>query len=248
MQPYPSSKSLGILISLVLYLKSTRKEQRVYILHTTLRIEEPVQNYVNCSACILRLIFKHNMTVLMHYVLDFCVIVTLANFVVCAPSPKSNVTMTQIFNISSTIKYEFIHVKAVGDKPTLLFLHGFPSSLHSWRHQTKHFSNQGYGCLVPNLIGYGNTSSPLNEAEYSSKLIIGHLIALLNNVTSNNSEVFVIGHDWGSQTASRFVLYHPERTIGAILLSVAYGAPGQFNLDAALNQSEAVNGYASIGY
>jgi soluble epoxide hydrolase/lipid-phosphate phosphatase len=188
------------------------------------------------------------MTVLTYSIVYFCVIVTLAKFVVCSSSSLKSNEMTQIIEISSTVKYEFIHIKAMGNKPTILFLHGFPSSFHSWRHQTKYFSEQGYGCLVPNLMGYGNTYSPLNESEYSSKSIVDHLIILLDRVGLGNSTIFVIGHDWGARTASRFVLYHPERTLGAVLLSVAYSPPIRFNLTLALLQSVQANGYASIGY
>ncbi|CAF1579459.1 unnamed protein product [Rotaria sp. Silwood1] len=39
--------------------------------------------------------------------------------------------------------------------PVLLFLHGFPSSFYCWCHQIAYFSKQGYGCLAPNLMGYG---------------------------------------------------------------------------------------------
>ncbi|CAF0992090.1 unnamed protein product [Adineta steineri] len=179
-----------------------------------------------------------------HSILYFCIIIAVAKFFVCASSSIDRIAATQTFTFSS----EFIHIKAIGDKPTLLFLHGFPSSFHSWRHQTKYFSDQGYGCLVPNLMGYGKTSSPANETEYDSKSIVDHLIALLYHVNLGNSKVFVIGHDWGARTASRFVLYHPERTLGAVLLSVAYSPPGQFNLNVVLNQSLLVYNYTSIGY
>ncbi|CAF0989206.1 unnamed protein product, partial [Didymodactylos carnosus] len=188
------------------------------------------------------------MTVLAHYILYFLSCIILAKFIVCSPSSIDRIATTQTFEINSTIKYEFIYTKAVDDKPTLLFLHGFPSSFHSWRHQTKYFSEQGYGCLVPNLMGYGKTYSPLNENEYNSKSMIEHLIALLGHVGLGNSKVFVIGHDWGARTASRFVLYHPEKTLGAVLLSVAYSPPIKFNLTLALQQSLQNNGYESIGY
>lgn len=154
----------------------------------------------------------------------------------------------QIVQISPTVQYELLYIEAKDGKPTLLFLHGFPSSMHSWRHQMKYFSEKGYGCLIPNLLGYGQTYSPLNETEYSSQIIVGHLIMLLDRMKLSNSKVVVIGHDWGARTTSRFVLYHPERTLGVVLLSVAYSPPTRFNLTLALQQSVLVNGYESIGY
>jgi len=40
----------------------------------------------------------------------------------------------------------------------------------------------------------------------------------------------VIGHDWGSFIASRFALWHPDRTLTLVLLSIPYYPPrrGQF--------------------
>ncbi|UJR17502.1 hypothetical protein I4U23_004397 [Adineta vaga] len=178
----------------------------------------------------------------------FAVTIVLIKLVVCLSSSNNNLTATKTIEIRPGITYEYLYVKAINNKPTLLFLHGFPSSYHSWRHQTNYFSQQGYGCLVPNLMGYGKTYSPSNDNEYNSKAMIDHLMILLDRVGLSNSSVFVIGHDWGARTASRFVLYHPERTISAILLSVAYSPPVKFNLSLALQQSLQVNGYESIGY
>ena len=180
--------------------------------------------------------------------MHFCLITILVELVVCLPLSTGIITTAQTIEILPNITYEFIHAKATNGKPTFLFLHGFPSSFHSWRHQTKYFSEKGYGCLVPNLMGYGQTYSPLNATEYSSKTIIEHLIVLLDRVGLGNSSIFVVGHDWGARTASRFVLYHPERTLGAVFLSVAYSPPIQFNLTAVLQQSLTALNYTSIGY
>ena len=188
------------------------------------------------------------MTILSYPIFYFCVIATLAEFGICSPSSTGQSVRIQIVEILPNITYEFMHVKAANGKPTFLFLHGFPSSFHSWRHQTKYFSDKGYGCLVPNLMGYGKTYSPLKETEYSSKAMIEHLIVLLDRVGLGNSTIFVVGHDWGARTASRFVLYHPERTLGAVLLSVAYSPPVKFNLTIALQQSQIAVNYTSIGY
>ena len=178
------------------------------------------------------------MTMLKMFVLYFCLVTILVE----------SDTIPAIVEVLKNINYEFIHVKAVNGKPTFLFIHGFPSSLHSWRHQTKYFSEQGYGCLVPNMMGYGKTYSPANENEFNSRSIVNHMLALLDRVGLSNAKVFVVGHDWGARTASRFVLYHPERTLGAVILSVAYSPPFKFDLTAALQQSLQANGYESIGY
>ncbi|CAF1264558.1 unnamed protein product [Didymodactylos carnosus] len=161
---------------------------------------------------------------------------------------------TQSYEVATNITYEYIYVKASGSgddddnnaRPTLLFLHGFPSSFHCWRHQIEHFSQQGYGCLAPNMMGYGKTYSPLNTDEYRSKSMVEHLVALLNHL--HLGKVFVIGHDWGTRPGSRFVLYHPQQTLGLVLISVGYTPPGIIDLDQALESSKQAFGYETLGY
>jgi soluble epoxide hydrolase / lipid-phosphate phosphatase len=156
----------------------------------------------------------------------------------------------QSYEVATGITYEYIYVKASDDdkisKATFLFLHGFPSSFHCWRHQVKYFSEQGYGCLAPNLMGYGKTYSPLNKDEYKTKSMVEHLVALLDHL--HLDKVVVVGHDWGVRPASRFVLYHPERTLGLVLISVGYRPPVKFDLDQALETSKKAIGYEMLGY
>ncbi|CAF3379454.1 unnamed protein product [Rotaria sp. Silwood2] len=157
---------------------------------------------------------------------------------------------TENYEVATGINYEYFYIKSetngINSKPTLLFLHGFPSSLHVWRHQIEHFSKQGYGCLAMNMMGYGKTYSPLNATEYKAKLMVNHLITLLDYLQID--KVFVIGHDWGTSRASRFVLYHSERTLGLVLISIPYGPPSIFNFNQVLNDSKEACGFEVFGY
>jgi len=155
----------------------------------------------------------------------------------------------QNYEVAPGINSEYIYVKgndSDNSKPTILFLHGFPSSFYSWRHQLEYFSRQGYDAIAPNLMGYGKTYSPLDKDQYKGKSMNEHLIALLNQL--NVSNVIVIGHDWGTRVASRFVLYHPERTLGVVLISGGYSAPAIFDLDRTLETLKNTVGYETLGY
>ncbi|UJR20494.1 hypothetical protein I4U23_023622 [Adineta vaga] len=154
---------------------------------------------------------------------------------------------TQNYEVASGINYEYVYIKANNDsKATLLFLHGFPSSFYCWRHQINYFSKQGYGCLAPNLMGYGKTYSPLDSNEYRTKCMVEHLISLLNHLKLD--KVIVLGHDWGVRPAARFVLYHPERTLGLILFNVGYRKPAQLDLQQTLQSTKKTYGYELFGY
>ena len=66
--------------------------------------------------------------------------------------------------------YNYMHVRASSpNSQTILFLHGFPSSVFHWRHQIKYFSQRGYGVIAPELLGYGKSSKPLDEQAYTGK-------------------------------------------------------------------------------
>ena len=156
----------------------------------------------------------------------------------------------ETYDVDKGVTYEYNYIKANGNgthsKPTFLFLHGFPSSLHIWRHQIEYFSRQGYGCLTPNMMGYGKTYSPLDKNEYKSKAMVNHLISLLDYLQLD--KVFVVGHDWGTDPASRLLLYHPERTLGLVLISIEYGPPAKLDLDQLLAYTKAVCGFEIFGY
>lgn len=51
----------------------------------------------------------------------------------------------------------------------------------------------GYGLIIPDLLGYGGTSKPLNPADYSPSLIAKDLIDLLE--VQHIDKAIAIGHD-----------------------------------------------------
>lgn len=157
-------------------------------------------------------------------------------------------SLTQTFAVAPGINYEYVYRPATGsDMTTFLFLHGFPSSLHSWRHQIDHFNHLGYGCLAPNLLGYGKTYRPSNITEYKTKQMVLHLVMLLSHLMIDRP-VIVVGHDFGTLPATRFALYEPQRVQGLILLNIGYFPPniqrGEANDDVLLG----ILGYDALGY
>lgn len=154
---------------------------------------------------------------------------------------------TQNYEVAAGVNYEYVFIQARdASKPTLLFLHGFPSSFHCWRHQIDHFAKHGYGCVAPNLMGYGKTYSPLDSNAFKTKTMVDHLILLLDHLKVD--KVVVLGHDWGVRPATRFVLYHPERTLGLVLFNVGYTKPAPLNLEHMLQLTKQIFGYELLGY
>ena len=94
--------------------------------------------------------------------------------------------------------YSYVRIQAKDSKPTILLVHGFPSSSFDWRHQISYFSNLGYGILAPDLLGYGQTSKPLEPSSYIGKRIAYELAELLD--VEGLDKAHGVGHDFGSPT------------------------------------------------
>lgn len=61
----------------------------------------------------------------------------------------------------------FYREAGVGNKQTIILLHGFPTSSHMYRNLIPKLSNK-YHVLAPDYPGFGNSSMPsVNEFEYS---------------------------------------------------------------------------------
>lgn len=97
------------------------------------------------------------------------------------------------------------------ENPAIIFLHGFPESHRTWRHQMAHLSDRFY-CIAPDQRGYRGTSKPQDVDAYTADRLTADIFALADAL---GVQQFVIaGHDWG----------------GAIAWSVALnGQPGGFN-------------------
>ena len=63
------------------------------------------------------------------------------------------------------------------DAPVLIFLHGFPESHRTWRHQIAHFSDR-YRCIAPDQRGYRGSSKPREVSEYTPDKLIGDIFLL----------------------------------------------------------------------
>lgn len=95
---------------------------------------------------------------------------------------------------SRGFKYTYYFSAPTPDKPTLLFIHGFPSVALDWHHQIAHFRQKGYGLVVPNQLGYGGSDKPAEIKDYVQDLIAKDMVDILDHEKVAN--VISIGHDW----------------------------------------------------
>jgi len=144
---------------------------------------------------------------------------------------------------SRGFNYRVYHQEGTdSSKPTILLLHGFPSSSYDWRHQIAYFGGRGHAIVAPDLLGYGKTDKPTDVAAYAASKIAQDVYDVLE-VLCIKGPIVAIGHDWylvhlslitqrnshrknrGSKITSRLANIHPERFQAFAFLAVSYAAP-----------------------
>ncbi len=84
------------------------------------------------------------------------------------------------------------------DGEPLIFLHGFPESHRTWRHQLVHLSDR-YRCIAPDQRGYCRSDKPDGVENYTADKLTADIFAL---ATALGIDRFtVVGHDWGGAIA-----------------------------------------------
>lgn len=84
------------------------------------------------------------------------------------------------------------------DAPVLIFLHGFPESHRTWRHQIAHLSAR-FRCIAPDQRGYRGSSAPQDVASYTPDKLIGDVFQLAD--AFGVAQFTIFGHDWGGALA-----------------------------------------------
>jgi soluble epoxide hydrolase / lipid-phosphate phosphatase len=159
----------------------------------------------------------------------------------------SRLPARQAFTTSRNYSYSLISVPAEITNPTLLLLHGWPSHADDWIHQITYLSQRGYGLVVPDLLGYGASSTPTNPSEYKLRLLSADLVELLDHL--GLEKVVGVGHDWGANVLSRLLVFHPARISALAFLGIGPSSPGTaFHLDAINEQTRQMVGYELCGY
>ena len=90
------------------------------------------------------------------------------------------------------------------DAPVLIFLHGFPESHRTWRHQIAHFSDR-FRCIAPDQRGYRGSSKPQEDSAYTPDKLIGDVFRLAD--TLGVERFTIVGHDWGGAIAWGVALF-----------------------------------------
>jgi pimeloyl-ACP methyl ester carboxylesterase len=114
-----------------------------------------------------------------------------------------------------------VNVMVAGEGPPVLFLHGFPDSLHLWDAVLPLFVAAGHKVIAYDQRGFGLTDAPVDENAYKVDAIIGDAIGVLKALNISE-KVIVVGHDWGAVVAWLFAIRHPELVERLVAISVGH--------------------------
>ncbi|GMK47439.1 hydrolase [Paenibacillus glycanilyticus] len=98
--------------------------------------------------------------------------------------------------------------------PTILLLHGFPSSSHMFRNLIIQLADR-YHVIAPDYPGFGNSDQPsVSEFTYT----FDNLAKLINNLVEhlNVSQYILYVHDYGAPVGFRMASMHPDRVMAII--------------------------------
>jgi len=130
-----------------------------------------------------------------------------------------------------------LRIAEAGSGPLVIFVHGWPESWYSWRHQLPAVAAAGFHAVAPDMRGYGKSVKPEAVEDYDIQHLTADLVGILDAL--GEKQAILVGHDWGAIVAWHAMLLHPDRFRALVAMSVPYsGRPPQ-----SLVQSlKAVNG------
>jgi pimeloyl-ACP methyl ester carboxylesterase len=105
-----------------------------------------------------------------------------------------------------------------GGEP-ILFLHGFPESHRTWRHQLAGLSDL-YRVYAPDQRGFAASDRPEGVENYETDRTVADVMALADAL---GLERFTLaGHDWGGAVAWTAALTHPNRVKRLIVVNAPH--------------------------
>lgn len=109
-----------------------------------------------------------------------------------------------------------------GQGQTILLLHGWPESLHAWRHVIPVLS-RAHRVIAPDLPGLGDSNRALGA--YAKADIAARIRRLLSYLKVESC--VVVGHDWGGVVAFCLAASYPELVTHLVTLDITIPGDGR---------------------
>ena len=144
----------------------------------------------------------------------------LFSMFMCIVLVQSSYAAADITDIRyKTVKIEGLDVfyREAGnpDNPTILLLHGFPTSSHMFRELIPQLADQ-FHLVAPDYPGYGQSSMPgVDEFEYSFDKLANIVEQFIDEIGLKSYSLYLM--DYGAPIGFRIATKHPERVEGLII-------------------------------
>ena len=114
------------------------------------------------------------------------------------------------------LKLAYMYLPAKKNKPTVTLFHGKNFNGAYFESIARRLHALGYGVLMPDQIGFGKSSKPV-EYQYSFAVLASHTKQLLD--TLGIEQTIIVGHSMGGMLASRFSLMYDNMVSKLILVN-----------------------------
>jgi haloalkane dehalogenase len=102
------------------------------------------------------------------------------------------------------------------DGPVVLLLHGEPSWSFLYRHMVPVLTAAGLRCIVPDLVGFGRSDKPIEQADYSYERHVRWMAQVVFDRLDLH-DIWFFGQDWGGLVGLRLVAEAPDRYRGIVV-------------------------------
>lgn len=141
------------------------------------------------------------------------------------PSPRIHVNGVGLF------------VRMIGAGEPLVFLHGFTGNSKSWSPHIPYFRHE-FACISVDLLGHGNSDTPLDPARYRMEKTLTDLAALFDQLGLD--KVHLVGYSMGGRVALSFAIHYPKRVLSLTLESASPGIQSADERRARIKSDEAL--------
>ena len=124
---------------------------------------------------------------------------------------------------NTAVHYRNVHVKGLNifyreaglkDAPTILLLHGYPTSSHMFRNLIPILSEK-YHVIAPDLPGFGYSDAPNHDQfSYTFDNLADTMQSFIDQLEMNRFAVYVF--DYGAPVGYRLAMANPEKITGII--------------------------------
>jgi pimeloyl-ACP methyl ester carboxylesterase len=123
---------------------------------------------------------------------------------------------------ATTYKFATVHGRQVfyreaGDpaRPTIILLHGFPTSSHMYRDLIPLLADK-FRVVAPDYIGFGQSDAPASsDFAYSFDTLTAHVAGLIDQLDLKSYILYM--QDYGGPVGFRLFTQHPDRVAGFVI-------------------------------